>query len=121
MDIQAIEDNIKILEEEPTTVDNVQKLACLYTVYDKLKLGHHSNDDSYQELLDIMPAFHDYCDARRQHQLGQSNDEAVEHTLKLLCQELEEFISTLYANTSSRRQRLSLLYLTKSLYERFNR
>lgn len=121
MDIQVIEENIQLLENEDTTVENVQDLANLYTVYDKLKYKQPAKDKALQELNDILPAFNAYIVAKRDNQLGQTNDEAVQHNLKLLCQELKEFIEILYANTSSRRERLLLLYMTKGLYDKFNR
>lgn len=121
MDLQIIEENIKILESEDTTVKNVQDLANLYTVYDRLRYKQPHNDQTLQELNDLMPAFNSYVEAKRLNQLGQTNEEAVEHTLKLLCQELKEFIETLYTNTSSRRERLSLLYMVKELNDKFNR
>lgn len=121
MDIQVIEENIQLLENEETTVENVQDLANLYTVYDKLRYKQPVKDKTLQELNDILPAFNSYVEARRQNQLGQTNEEAVKHSLKLLCQELKEFIEILYTNTSSRRERLFLLYMVKDLHDKFNR
>lgn len=121
MDLQVIEENIRILEEENTSVENVQDLANLYIVYDKLRFKQAPKNSSQKELNDIMPALEVYIEAKRQNQLGQTNEEAVEHSLKLLCQELKEFIETLYTNTSSRKERLLLLYMIKNLNERFNK
>lgn len=121
MDIQVIEDNIRILEDSETTVETVEELANLYTVYDRLKYKQPRTVSSQDEFNDILPAFNTYIEARRQNQLGNTNEELVQHSLKLLCQELKEFIETLYANTGSRKERLSILYLTKELYEKFNR
>ncbi len=121
MDLQIIEENIKLLEQDNTSVENVQDLANLYIVYDKLRFKHTSKNSSQAELNDIMPAFNSYCEARKSNQLGQTNEEAVEHALKLLCQELKEFIETLYANTGSRKERLSILYLIRDLDKKLNK
>lgn len=121
MDLQIIEDNIKLLESQATTVENVQDLANLYTVYDKLRFKNPVKDSTFEELNDIMPAFDGYIEAKKLYQLGQANEDAVKHNLKLLCQELTEFIETLYTNTTSRKERLLLLYMTKGLYDKFNK
>ena len=121
MDLQIIEENIRLLEEDDTNVENVQDLANLYIVYDRLRFKKHSKNSSQAELNDIMPAFEAYCEARKQNQLGQTNEEAVQHNLKLLCQELKEFIETLYANTESRKERLSILYMIRDLNTKLNK
>lgn len=121
MDLSIIEENIRILEESNTTVETVQELSSLYTVYNNLKYKQNPKKSSLQELNDIMPAYDKYCEDRKQSQLGYTNDDAVLHSLKLLCKELQEFIETLYSNTASRKERLAILYLIKELNDKFNR
>ena len=121
MDLKVIEDTIQLLENEATSVENVQDLANLYTVYDKLKYKQPVKSSSHAEFNDILPAFEKYLETKKHYQLGEGQEESVQHALKLLCQELKEFIETLYSSTSSRKERLSIQYLVRDLNKKFNK
>lgn len=114
MDIQAIMDNINELENGITNVDNVQELANLYIVRDNL-LKHNTNPIE-QELNDILPAYKKYCVTKRKFQLKEITEEAVLSDMKLLCQEISEFIHTLYSNTDFYKERALLLQTLEDLH-----
>lgn len=107
MDIKAIEDNIKELEEEVTSVDNVRELANLYIVRDNLLKRDTNNED--KELTDILPAYSQYCEIKRQYQLKQIPDDAVIQSMTLLCNELQDFLEILYCGTDFYRERKILV------------
>ena len=113
MDIKAIEDNIKELENSVTTVDNVQELACLYIVKDNL-LKTNTNPVE-QELSDILPAYKKFCETKRKYQLREITEDAVLHDMKMLCQELKEFILSLYSNSDFYKERSILVTMIEDL------
>ena len=114
MDIQAIQDNIKELENGITNVDNVQELACLYIVRDNL-LKQDTNIVE-QELKDILPAYRKYCNTKTKYQLHEVTEEAVEHDMNLLCQELKDFIITLHSGTDFYKERRILIQMLDDLH-----
>ena len=107
MDIQAIQDNIKELENGITNVDNVQELASLYIVRDNL-LKQDTNIVE-QELKDILPAYRKYCNTKTKYQLHEVTEDAVIHDMNLLCQELKDFIITLHSSTDFYKERRILI------------
>ena len=101
MDIQIINENITELENLDTTFDNVQELAYLYIIKD-----HFTKSDKIeQELSDILPAYQRYVEAKRRFQLNLTDSEPMIELLKLLCQEIADFIGILYSGTSTRKER----------------
>lgn len=107
MDITAIEDNIKELENESTTVDNVKELAFLYIVHDHLKQANLSigNDIIQDEFEDILPEYKKYVEIKRKYQLGELPETEVKRSIKRVCQEVYEFITTLYSCTDMKAER----------------
>lgn len=98
MDITAIEDNIKELESESTTVDNVKELAFLYIVHDHLKKENLrvGSDDIHDEFEDILPEYRKYVEIKRKYQLGEISEMEIKRSIKRVCKEVYEFIHTLY-------------------------
>lgn len=114
MDIKAIEDNIKELENDITNIDNVQELACLYIVRDNL-LKQDTNTVE-QELNDILPAYKKFCTTKIKYQLQEVTEDAVIHDMKIVCQELKEFILSLYSNSDFYKERQPLIKMLASLH-----
>ena len=113
MDIQAIEDNIKELENSITNVDNVQELANLYIVREHIIRRNTNPVD--KELNDILPAYTKYCSTKQSYQLNQVPEDAVIHDMVLLCQELKDFVLTLYSSTDFYKERKILLNMIEGL------
>lgn len=101
MDITAIEDNIKELENDATTVDNVKELAFLYIVRDNLKRENLrvGSDEIHDEFEDILPEYRKYVEIKRKYQLGELPEIEVKRSIKRVCKEVYEFIHTLYCCT----------------------
>lgn len=91
MDILEINNTITELENGETTFANCEKLAALYTVREHIPL-----DDVLNEYDDILPSYSKYCEYKKKYQLGEVSEQCVESSLQKVCQEIYEFIHTLY-------------------------
>lgn len=103
MDEQKISERIHILESTPVVLDNVLELASLYIVQDKQKNATQSTVRS--ELDDILPAFRNYVQVKTLYQQHSTDDDAVLHALSILCQEIREFLGTLYGSSCFYKER----------------
>lgn len=116
MDIQEIRNTIEQLENDITTFENCFKLASLYTVRDNYEKYYEqqeeqmeevdvsdttddTEDEVEQEYSDILPQYKIYTDIKKQYQLGQISEQAVETQIKKVCDEISEFIRILYSCT----------------------
>lgn len=107
MDLTAIQDNIEELENADTTVENVRELASLYIVRENYKNANLTVifNDTAKELDDILPQYRKYIEIKRQYQLGQLPDTAVKKSIRNVCREIYEFISTMYSCTDMKAER----------------
>lgn len=94
MDLNDINATIKYYEKQGTNLENCRILADLYTCKTYME-NNYSNDD--KELNDILPMYHEYCNVKREYQLGNVNKEKVIDSMHKVCQELNEFILVLYS------------------------
>lgn len=109
MDINLINEAIVDLESSETNSANVKELACLYILKDKLnKSNRTAPDKSEKELMDIFPAYSRYKEIKTRYQLNEISEDALVPAMKLVAQELEEFILILYNNTYLRKERVCL-------------
>ncbi len=65
-------------------------------------------DNTEKELNDILPQYKKYIDIKRRYQLGELSEVTVENSIKLLAQELKEFLLILYRNTDMPMERASI-------------
>lgn len=114
MDIEIINENIKILEDSETSLENIQELALLYTVK-----NNFSGDKVESELSDILPAYKKYLDAKRKFQMKEIDDTPMVDYMKLLCKEIQDFVLLLYNNTHTRKERHYIEETLSYLYKRF--
>lgn len=109
IDIYQIEDTIKEIErKDPLSLFDCQNLASLYTVKDfYLKNSNFGNsfnnsENSVQtELNDILPQYKNYCDVKRQYQMGQVSEKAVIQSMDYVCREIKQFLKVLYSSTDT--------------------
>lgn len=100
MDIKDINRTIEELEQDSTTFENCQKLASLYIVRQNYETGLNERGNRVkQELRDILPAYTEYVNVKRRYQLGEISEKIVEKHIKLLSQEISEFLQILYTST----------------------
>lgn len=115
MDISEIERTIKQLEGGDTTFESCRKLATLYVVRDNL-----TTDNVEKELNDILPCYRRYIQIKREYQLGKATDYLLINGMAVVCNEIKEFIETLYNNTELLKERLKIEKTIKELSEKYN-
>jgi len=116
MDIKIIKEAIKELEQSDTVVDNIQELASLYIVAQNMKQGLNP---VVTELNEILPAYNKYIQVKRKYQLGEIAEDAVCINIRNVCQEIRDFMCTLYAGTDMGKERRYIRGLIQDLYERY--
>lgn len=112
MDIKIIEEMIEELEDSDTTYANVEDLASLYIVKEKLDV---STDNVVKELNDILPAYNVYKTVKRNYQLNGIDKSKVIRQLEFVCKELKDFVGILYSSSDSQEEREIILKTIKEL------
>ncbi len=130
MNIEEIKSSIEELEKDDLTLSNVRNLASLYIIYNNLEKSVRSQIEASESILnnknsienelnDILPAYTRYKNVKIQYQLHQLPDDALVPAMKLLVQELEEFILILYNNTHLRKERICIESMVTKLHDKF--
>lgn len=112
MDIKLINDAIYTLERSDTTLETIADLANLYIVQERLQVNTVK-----QELDDILPAYSEYINIKKDYQMGKVSEGAVIKAIKSVCTEIQEFISTLYNCTDMNKERKIIKETTTFIYE----
>lgn len=121
LNLDEIESTIRELENNATTFENCRKLAILYIVRDNNKNVNLSDSDASESIVveeykEILPTYRSYVDTKRKFQMHETTAEAVLARLKLLCEEIREFLSALYASTTSEIEREVIQKSVASLF-----
>lgn len=116
MDIKMIKEAIIELERGDTTIENVAELANLYIIADKL--GETSVQAVKAELSDIFPAYANYIFVKKQYKQNKITEGAVVKSMNLLCNEIEEFIDTLYSCTDMNRERTRIKLMSEKIFKK---
>lgn len=114
MDLITVNELIDELEQSETSLSNVRNLSALYNVKTHL-IGTSNYDSVERELKDILPSYRQYIDSKRRYQLKEITLENVHINMKKLCQEIREFIQTLYSGTDSQEERTILKKMIKDM------
>lgn len=100
MKIEDVNSTIEKLENEDTTFENCEKLASLYIVRDYyLKRQNETGNNVESEIRDILPQYKKYVELKRKYQLGEISEKPIEHAVKAVCKEIEEFLFMFYRCT----------------------
>ena len=109
LNIDEINNTIMELENSDTTYDTCFKLAALYAVKDYFDRSNAVNTDIEEDTVaddvviseyqDILPEYRRYLDIKRDYQLGNIAEKAVETQMKKVCDEISEFLHALYTGT----------------------
>lgn len=122
MDLYLIDSTIEELEQGETTFANCEKLASLYIIKEHFKqyplVLRGLYDEVEEELNDIAPQYKNYCDIKREYQLGKATKEAVIASIKGVCKEIEEFLQILYSNTDMPEEREQLKLFINKIYNK---
>lgn len=109
IDLQAIEDTIYDLEQEPLSLDLCEKLATLYICRDNAKSRLNRPTEALNgvldELRDILPAYNKYVETKTRYQKYEVVEQMVIIAMQNLCDEITDFVSELYHNTVSSAER----------------
>lgn len=113
LDMTMVENTIKELENADTNFSNCEKLASLYIIREYNTI----TDEVTEELSDILPHYNLYCDRKREYQINKLGEDVVLSALQVLCNEIHEFIQTLYSSTDMVEERALITSLIDKLQE----
>ena len=106
MDINTINNLIKDTENSETTLSNIRNLSALYNVRNTLLNNKEETQTQTEtELKDILPSYLGYINIKRKYQLHKTTNENVIIAMEALCNEIKEFIQTLYSSTDTPQER----------------
>ena len=113
LDMQMVENTIKELEGAETNFSNCEKLASLYIIREYNTIS----DEVTEELSDILPHYNMYCDKKREYQVNKIGEDIVVNALQVVCNEIFEFMHTLYSSTDMVEERAIIISLIDKLQE----
>ena len=104
-----IQNTIKELENGETTFATCQKLASLYIVRNFYSPQESDKiEEVSTEIDDILPAYQQYCEVKRQFQLQQLPDTSVISAMRNVCVELKDLVLIIYSNSDMENERQQL-------------
>lgn len=103
LNINDINATIRYYEKQGTNLDNCKILADLYTCKDYI--DNHYSSDTDKEFNDILPCYKEYCEIKKEYQLGNTTKEKVVTSMELVCKEIKEFIRAIYSGTDMQEER----------------
>ena len=110
VDITTIEDTLEeLVNDAPTTFETCEKIAHLTITRDLLKSRlnrtREGSERVLNELHDILPSYDKYVDTKKRYQQYEVVEQMVVIAMQNLCDEIADFIITLYRNTESEAER----------------
>lgn len=138
IDTQILDETIEELERGPISFNLCGKLASLYIVKEHLNtavnnennrvVAREYKDDKPKteikvenELSDILPQYKKYIEIKRKYQMHNVTEEAVERSILQVCNEIREFIQTLYSSTDLPVERQRIREMLNTLISSFSR
>ena len=114
LEISIINDLIEELENGDTSLSTIRNLSALYNVKSHL-LGSNKFDRTAKELNDILPSYIQYVAVKRKYQMKEITETKVLLQLGNVCQEIKEFIQTLYSGTDTQEERNIIKKMIKEI------
>ena len=74
-------------------------------ITEPVEISANEETSVQKELFDILPHYNMYCDKKRDYQLGKVDKDIVLSSMKLVCNEISEFLHTLYSSTDMQGER----------------
>jgi len=109
MNLVEVNKEINELLNSPLTLSNARNLSALIVVQSYLQNAIQSKPDSLeQELNDILPRYKEYCNIKRDYQLGKLPEDDIIISMRRVCKEVNEFLLSLYENTETAEERTML-------------
>ena len=120
MKLADVNEAINELQNSDFSLSNVRNLSALLNVREHLQNVTQSKPDSLeQELNDILPQYKNYCEIKRQYQLGKVTDDSVVSAMRQVCKEVKEFLLILYQNTDTKIERTMIKNMVSDVQETF--
>jgi len=126
LDIHEVDKTIRELEDCDTSFATCAKLADLYIVRKYFETskemqeeyGHDYGDKKVkEELRDILPSYTEFCDLKKHYQMGEITEKPVLSSLDKMCNEIYEFMETLYHSTDMQEERDAIKSLITDLHD----
>ena len=116
MNLKEVNEAINELLNGPLTLSNARNLSALIVVQSYLQNAVQSKPDSLeQELNDILPRYKEYCEVKRDYQLGKIPKDDIIISMRRVCKEVNEFLLSLYENTETAEERTMLKTMLKDV------
>lgn len=116
MNLAEINAGINELFNSPLTLSNARNLSALIVVQSYMKNAIQSKPDALeQELNDILPRYKEYCNIKRDYQLGKLSEDDIIISMRRVCKEVKEFLLSLYENTETAQERTQLKTMLKEI------
>ena len=114
LDMTMVENTIQELENADTNYANCEKLASLYIIRE-----HNTvTDDVTEELSDILPHYNIYRNKKREYQVNKIGEDVMINSLQIVCNEIYEFMQTLYSSTDMVEERALIISLIDKLQDK---
>ena len=116
MNLKEVNDAINELLNGPLTLSNARNLSALIVVQSYLQNAIQSESDSLErELNDILPRYKEYCEIKRDYQVGKIPKDDIIISMRRVCKEVNEFLLSLYENTETAEERTMLKTMLKDV------
>lgn len=119
LDMRLIEDTIEELEGDVTSFENCEKLATLYIckeyAQNTLRNAPRASDSTLDELSDVLPSYYKYVDTKKRYQQYEVVDKMLIYAMQNLCDEITEFIASLYKNTETSAERTLIIEMITNM------
>lgn len=128
LDMDLVNATITELENSETNFTNCERLASLYIIkshfnnednstpqLSNVDLINSSDSSVRKELFDILPHYNIYCDKKRDYQMNRTGIDIVLQSLQFVCNEIKEFLQTLYSSTDTPEEREIILSMLDNL------
>lgn len=124
MNVTEINKSIKELENGQTTYSNCEKLACLYIVREYIVDEHTNNVEIIaqkveKEYQDILPQYKNYVKIKSDFYFNKVTEKAIEKSINLVCNEIIEFIHSIYSSTDTQIERDVIHKMITKLAQKF--
>jgi len=119
MNIIDVEDAIYDLEQAPYTYDNAAELASLYIIQAHMSKEGITGTTAViqEEVEDILPAYRQYCQVKRQYQCHEVTEQAVVEALRIVGEEIRDLFNLIYSGTDMGKERKILHNIVETLKE----
>lgn len=115
IDLEEINAEILSLENKKLDYAVCSHLADMVILKNFYSSGESENDVVVKEYDDILPKYIKYKDVKRLYQLDKTTEKEMLKSLSSACDEIYEFINTIFINTGSQSERDIIVLMIQRL------